>query len=255
MNEQAKKMKAVTIIQARMGSTRLPGKVLLDIEGKSMLRHCIERNLETNTVDEVVVATTTSPKDDIIVSTVQDYNLPHVSIYRGSEEDVLDRYYQAAKQAKADIVVRVTSDCPLIDPEVNDQVIQLLLDDPTLDYAANVLGQLTYPRGLDVQACTFAAMEKMWNVATEAEDREHVTLYLRKHPEEFKTAKIQSEADLSKHRWVVDEADDYALIKEIFKRIYPANPHYRIRDILAVFEKEPELFDINHHVEQKLAQY
>lgn len=252
--DQAQKRKVVTVIQARMGSSRLPGKVLLDIEGKPMLLRDLERNLQAKTVDEVVVATTMKPSDDQIIVAVEGYD-PRVSTYRGSEDDVLDRYYQAAKQSKADIVVRITSDCPLVDPEIIDQVIQLLLDDPSLDYAANVLGELTYPRGLDVQACTFAAMEKMWNVTTEAEDREHVTLYIRKHPEQFKTAKIQSGVDLSKHRWTVDEADDYKLVKEIYKRLYPTNPNFRMRDILAVFEKEPELFDINHHVEQKLSQY
>jgi spore coat polysaccharide biosynthesis protein SpsF len=253
--DQSPKRKVVTIIQARMGSTRLPGKVLLDIEGKPMLHRDLDRNLEAKTVDEVVIATTVKPADDAIIESVSAYNHPRVSTYRGSEDDVLDRYYQAAKQAKADIVVRITSDCPLVDPDIIDQVIQLLLDDPSLDYAANVLGDLTYPRGLDVQACTFATMEKMWSVATEAEDREHVTLYLRKHPEEFKTAKIQSDVDLSTYRWTVDEEDDLRLVREIYKRLLSVNPHFRMKDVLALFEKEPELFNINHHVHQKLAQY
>lgn len=252
--DSSSKRNVVTIIQARMGSTRLPGKVLLDIEGKPMLHRDLDRNLEAKTVDKVVIATTVKPADDQIVAAVEGYD-PRVSTSRGSEDDVLDRYYQAAKEAKADIVVRITSDCPLVDPEIIDQVVQLLLDDPSLDYAANVLGDLTYPRGLDVQACTFEAMEKMWNVTTEAEDREHVTLYIRKHPEQFKTAKIQNDVNLSQHRWTVDEEDDLRLAREIYKRLLPVNPHFRMKDILAVFEKEPALFDINHHVHQKLAQY
>jgi spore coat polysaccharide biosynthesis protein SpsF len=244
-------------MQARMGSSRLPGKVLLDIEGKPMLHRDLDRQLQAKTVDLVVVATTTHPRDLEIVKAVEGYD-PRVRVTRGSEEDVLDRYYQSAKElgAKADdIVIRVTSDCPLIDPDELDRVVQLLLDDPSLDYAANVLGKLTYPRGLDVQACTFATLEKMWKVTTEQEDREHVTLYLRKHPEGFKTAAIQSEKDLSEHRWTVDEEDDLKLIREIYKRVLPTNPQFRMKDVLALFEKEPELFQINRHVHQKLAQY
>lgn len=248
------KRNVVTIIQARMGSSRLPGKVLLDIEGKPMLHRDLDRNLAAKTVDQVVVATTVKPADDQIVASVEGYD-PRVSTYRGSEDDVLDRYYQAAKQAKADIVVRITSDCPLVDPDIIDEVVQLLLDDPSLDYAANVLGDLTYPRGLDVQACTFAAMEKMWNVATEAEDREHVTLYLRKHPEEFKTAQVQSPVNLSEHRWTVDEEDDLKLVREIYKRLLSTKPDFRMQDIVQLFEQEPALFNINHHVQQKLSQY
>ena len=248
------KRNVVTIIQARMGSTRLPGKVLLDIDGKPMLHRDLDRNLEAKTVDHVVIATTVDPKDDAIIESVNAYNDPRVSTYRGSENDVLDRYYQAAKQADADIVLRITSDCPLVDPDIIDQLVQMLLDDPSLDYSSNVLGQLTYPRGLDVQVCTFAAMEKMWNVAKEPDDREHVTLYLRKHPEEFKTAQIQSDIDLSNHRWTVDEQDDYTLVKEIYKRL-AHTPHFRMKDILELFEKDPSLFGINQHVEQKLAQY
>ena len=248
------KRNVVTIIQARMGSSRLPGKVLLDIEGKSMLHRDLERNLQAKTVDEVVIATTVKPSDDQIVAAVEGYD-PRVSTYRGSEDDVLDRYYQAAKQAKADIVVRITSDCPLVDPEIIDQVIQLMLDDPSLDYASNVLGKLTYPRGLDVQACTFAAMEKMWNVTTEAEDREHVTLYIRKHPEQFKTAFIQSDVDLSEHRWTVDEPRDLELVRTLYARLYKTNPRFRMKDVLEVFEREPELININADVVQKLAQF
>lgn len=248
------KRNVVAVIQARMGSSRLPGKVLIEIEGKPILCHDIDRVSDAVTVDHIVIATTLKPNDDTIVAAIKGYS-PKISSYRGSEDDVLDRYYQAAKSAKADVIVRVTSDCPLIDPDILDRVVRLLLDDPSLDYASNVLGRLTFPRGLDVQAITMPALERIWKAATEAEDREHVTLYIRKHPEEFHTAKIQNETDLSTHRWTVDEEDDLRLVKELYRRLYPTKPNFRMDDVLSVLAAEPDLSSINRHVQQKLSQY
>lgn len=247
-------MNVVCIIQARMGSSRLPGKVLLDLYGEPVLYRVLERVADAISVDKIVVATTTRNIDESIVQAVKKYGRG-VVVSRGSEDDVLDRYYQAAKANGADIVIRVTSDCPLVDPEIIDQVVQPLLDDPDLDYCSNVLGQLTFPRGLDVQAVRMSVMEKIWNIAKELEDREHVTLYIRKHPEQFKTRAVQCKPDLSFHRWTVDEPDDYRLVKEIYTRLYDMNPKFRMKDVLELFVQEPELIKINQQVQQKLSQY
>lgn len=249
-------MNVVCIIQTRMGSTRLPGKVLRDLQGKPMIQQVIDRVSDAKTINKIVIGITALPEDDAIIKVVEGYK--GTSVFRENPDkprDLLDLYYQAGKNAGADIVIRVTSDCPLIDPEIIDQTIQPLLDDPTLEYCSNVLGKLTYPRGLDVQAIRMATLEKLWNIATEAEDREHVTLYLRKHPEGFKTKAIVCEPDLSFHRWTVDEPDDYRLISEIYDRLYPTNPKFRMKDCLELFAKDPELIKTNQHVVQKLSQF
>jgi spore coat polysaccharide biosynthesis protein SpsF len=247
-------MNVVCIIQARMGSTRLPGKVLLPLQGKTVLHHVIDRVFDAETITKVVVATTENERDEEIVRAVKDYH-PKLSVFRGSEDDVLDRYYHAAKEAGADIVVRVTSDCPLIDPEIVDHVVSPLLHDPTMDYSSNVLGDLTYPRGLDVQAIKFSTLEQLWNTTTDPEDREHVTLYLRKHPESFLATRIQLSPNLNHYRWTLDEERDYEMIKTMYERLYPKNPAFRMRDALALLKLEPEIAKMNVDVEQKLSQY
>ncbi len=250
-----KTQKVVCIIQARMGSTRLPGKVLLPLEGRPMLFQLLDRVLDAKTIDHVVVATTVQPRDEVIAAAVLDYGSAQVTTYRGSEEDVLDRYYQAAKELQADIVIRVTSDCPVIDPQIIDLLVQKVLDDTTLEYASNVLGKLTFPRGLDAQVIRFSTLEKIWQIATEPEDREHVTIYLRKHPEGFKTFALQSPIDYSEHRWTVDEPDDYRLMTLIYQRLYPTNPKFRLSDILRLMEQDHTLQTINAHVHQKLSHF
>lgn len=248
-------MNVACIIQARMGSTRLPGKILLPLQGKPMLHHVIDRVNDAKTVTQIVIATTTNPPDQAIADVVTRYS-PKTTVFRGSEDDLLDRYTKAARMVRADIVVRVTSDCPLIDPEILDQLVLLLLNDPSLDYASNVLGELTYPRGLDVQAVRMSVLERIWSAATEPEDREHVTLYIRKHPDQFNTAKITLTPPRHEgNRWTVDEDADYRFVKEIYARLYPTNPKFRMRDVFTLLEREPDLAKINAAVEQKLAQY
>jgi spore coat polysaccharide biosynthesis protein SpsF (cytidylyltransferase family) len=247
-------MNIVCIIQARMGSSRLPGKVLMDLAGKPGLLRVIARVLESKLINHVVIATTTADRDQAIVDCVDGYD-SRVSWYRGSEDDVLDRYYHAAVQANADIVVRITSDCPMIDPEIVDQVLEPMVNDSVLDYSSNVLGALTFPRGLDTQAIRFSVLEHIWNIATEQEDREHVTLYVRKHPEQFKTNKVTHEPSLSFHRWTVDEPDDYRLMSLLYERLIPTKPHFRMKDVLEEFDKDPELIKINQQVQQKMSQY
>ncbi len=246
--------KIVCIIQARMGSTRLPGKILLNLEGKSVLLQVIDRVLKSKKIYQIVVATTTNPNDRKIVDSVKNYHLK-VSVFRGSEEDVLDRYYQAAKKFKANVIVRVTADCPLIDWKVLDKAINVFLKDKDLDYASNVLGKRTYPRGLDVEVLSFQTLERIWQEVYVKKDREHVTLFIKKNPNLFKCKRITNYSDYSCHRWTLDEKDDYKLIKLIYQKLYPKNPDFGMREIIKVLNENPELAKINKLIEQKNPQF
>jgi spore coat polysaccharide biosynthesis protein SpsF len=247
-------LRVAAILQARMGSTRLPGKTLMPLQGKPLLHQILDRILDAKTITQIVVATTTSDRDDVLVDAVKDYN-PKITVFRGSEEDVLDRYYQAAKSVQADIVIRLTADDPFKDPEIIDQVVQSLLDDPSLDYCSNILGVQTFPNGLDVEAMRFAVMEKMATTATEQEDREHVTLMLRKNPEGFKTKNITLPENIHYLRWTIDEDKDFEMAARVYAALYPANLKFRMRDILDLIRKEPDIATINQDVKQKLAQF
>lgn len=239
----------VCIIQARMGSTRLPGKVLMDLSGKPVLTRVIERLRQSRMLTTIVVATTEGQKDDNLVSFMKEAH-PECGVFRGSEQDVLDRYYKAAHETGATIVVRVTSDCPLIDPEVVDEVVTKLIE-AKVDYAANILGSRTYPRGFDVEVIRFSALERLWHEACDPEDREHVTLYLRKHPELFSTANVTVDHDYSQLRLTLDEPRDYDLLRKVYGHLGDAPEHARLADINAIFVQYPELVSINAEVTQK----
>ena len=243
----------VCIIQARTGSTRLPNKIFLELEGRVVLGWDIERLTESKLINKIVIATPDSPENDVIENYVKE-NYPDTGIYRGSENDVLDRYFRAAKKYHADIVIRITSDCPLIDAEVVDKVIRVFLDSE-VDYASNVLGKRTYPRGLDTEVFSFANLERIWKEAKGKDDREHVTLYLRKHPEIFTTAGVANNKDYSAYRLTLDEQADYDLIKIIYQKLLPKNKYFKLEDIIKLLEDNPELVKINEHVEQKYAKY
>jgi len=238
-------LKVVAIIQARMGSTRLPGKVLLDIAGKSMLARVVERLSRSKSLDQIVVATTNSPHDDDVVEECRRLSVP---VFRGQENDVLDRYYQAAQSIAAEVVVRVTSDCPLIDPEVADQTIEKFLAERP-DYASNCLVR-TYPRGLDTEVMTAKALRQAWSEANQEYQRAHVTPYIYEHPEKFELLSVSGEQDCSQHRWTVDTPGDLELIRAIYNRL-ASRPHFLWRDVLALFDDEPELAELNREVAQK----
>ncbi|HII16633.1 TPA: acylneuraminate cytidylyltransferase [Candidatus Woesearchaeota archaeon] len=240
----------VCIIQARTGSSRLPNKVLKKVEGKELLLHTVDRVLQSKFIDKVIVATTTLGGDDAVVSLLSGYN-PDVSVFRGSEDDVLDRYYLAAIHAKADIVVRITSDCPLIDHGIIDRVITVFLKGKH-DYVSNTLTRRTFPRGLDVEVISFSALEKVWNIAKLPEEREHVTWYIRRHPKEFNTFCIEQDPDRSSLRWTVDEEDDLKFIKEVYAYLYPSNADFTSDDVLNLIQRHPWIANINAHVEQKM---
>ena len=239
-------MKVVAITQARMGSTRLPGKVMKNILGKPVLLHFLDRIKEIKLIDKIVVATTTKKQDDIIVETVKEYN-SDVGLFRGSEEDVLDRYYKAANKFGAEVIVRITSDCPLIDPVISDSVIKTFLENDC-DYCSNNLMR-TFPLGLDTEVFNFSSLEKAWKEATQNVEREHVTPYIRNNPNKFKLLNVSNDIDLSHHRWTLDTPEDFEFINEIYRKLNQKSFH--MRDVLEILNEEPYLTKINQkHVKK-----
>jgi spore coat polysaccharide biosynthesis protein SpsF len=228
-----------------MGSTRLPNKVLMDLAGQPALARVVERARRAARLDAVVVATTTQPADDVIVQFCTEHGY---TCFRGSEDDVLDRYYQAARQYGADVVVRITSDCPLIEPQVIDQALQEFFEHQT-DYASNGMSAHTFPRGLDVEAMTFATLERAWHEDTNPAWREHVTPYIYRHPELFRLHSITNPVDLSHMRWTVDTPEDLAFVRCIYDHF--GNDAFSWQDVLALLEQHPEWLEINRHIEQK----
>jgi len=246
-------MNIVCIIQARVGSSRLPNKIFLDLEGEPVLARVIERLQRSELINKIVIASPDKEADDRIEDFISD-NYKDVRVYRGSENDVLDRYYQAAKKFEADVIIRITSDCPLIDPAVVDRVVECFLERRD-DYVSNVLGERTYPRGLDTEVFSFKVLERIWEETQEADDREHVTLYLRKHPEIFSASNVKNEKDYSDFRLTLDEEADYELISLIYKKLFSENKNFGLREVMDLFEKEPNLKKINQEIEQKNAKY
>ena len=239
----------VVIIQARMSSTRLPGKVLKDIAGKPMLAWVVERARRAHTVSEVVIATTVEPSDDPIVSFCAQMGY---ACTRGSLEDVLDRYYQAARAYHADVVVRVTADCPLIDPAEIDHVVREY-QRSGVDFAANRLPPpfgRTYPIGLDTEVCSFAALERAWRETKEPYQREHVMPYLYEQPGRFKVLRVDHDPDYGDLRWTVDTPQDLDLVRAIFERM-AGRVDFGWLDVLELFQREPELARLNAGVGQK----
>jgi glutamate-1-semialdehyde 2,1-aminomutase/spore coat polysaccharide biosynthesis protein SpsF len=227
-------MRTVAIVQARMASTRLPGKVLADLAGRPMLARVVERVRWAASVERVVVATSTSPADDAVARFCAHSG---VACFRGAEHDVLDRFCQAARAHEADTVVRITADCPLLDPEVIDRVVGALRRDDA-DYASNV-NPPTYPDGLDVEAFTFAALARAWEQARTPAEREHVTPYLR-HSGRFRTSNVSHHTDLSRHRWTVDEPADLEFVRAVYER-FNGSAAFGLEDVLAYLASEPGL--------------
>lgn len=241
-------MRVVIISQARMTSTRLPGKVLKEVLGKPLLSYQIERLKRAALADEVVIATSENKSDDAIVELCERMG---VQYNRGSEHDVLERYYETARKYKADAVVRVTADSPLIDPREIDRVIGYYLENrDQYDYVSNVI-ERTFPRGMDTEIFSMQALETAFKQAKDQSEREHVTLHIYKNSQRFRLANVSNSIDLSFLRWTVDEPDDFKLIKIILEVIYPETPNFSMNDILALLERQPELKQINAHIEQK----
>jgi spore coat polysaccharide biosynthesis protein SpsF len=238
-------MRVVAIIQARMGSTRLPGKVLMDIAGETMLARVVNRVRRATRIDETAVATTVSGKDEPIVSECRRLG---VACFRGSEEDVLDRYYQTALTHKAEAVVRITSDCPLIDPEVIDTVIEAFLTHKP-DYASNCL-ERSYPRGLDTEVMSVEALTHAWRESKKPYQRVHVTSYIYENPELFRTISIKADADYRHQRWTVDTPEDLTFVRTIYARL-GSKDTFSWRDVVKTLDLEPQLGGVNRHIRQK----
>lgn len=232
----------VAIIQARTGSTRLPGKVLADILGKPLLQRVIERVKAARTLDELVVATTTLASDDAIVELAQRLG---VRSFRGSEEDVLDRFYRCGvkllRLAPDDVIVRVTADCPLLDPTLLDQAVREF-ETGGYDYVSNTLVP-TYPDGLDVEVLSFHTLRVAWLEATLRSDREHVTPFIWRQPDRFRLGELRSAIDLSALRWTVDEPEDLEFVRRVYaligQDVFPAD------DVVALLRRFPELSKLN----------
>ena len=240
-------MRVTAIIQARMGSTRLPGKVLMDLGGETVLSRVVSRVRRASLVQEVVVATTESASDDAVVAESGRLN---ASVFRGSERDVLDRYFAAAKHFRSDAVVRITSDCPLIDPSLIDDLINKFLEERA-DFACNVWPR-TYPRGLDAEVFTTAALSRVWQMADQPHQREHVTplFYERKDADLFRFVSVRGEADFSRHRWTLDTREDLQLIRSIYAALNNRSD-FSWREALELVESSPELYAQNSQVVQK----
>ena len=229
------------ILQARFSSTRLPGKVLKTIVNKPMLALQIERIQRAELVDKIIVATSIEQDDDAIAHLCDQLAIP---CFRGKLTDVLDRFRQTSRQYPSDHIVRLTGDCPLIEPTIIDQVISLHLKQ-NADYTSNCCSPCL-PDGLDVEVFTQKALANSWQQASKPSEREHVTQYIRNHNELFTLADYQHSPDLSNHRWTVDEPADFELVAQIYQHLYPKKPNFTLNDILNLFKQHPHLAEINN---------
>lgn len=240
-------MKVVAIMQARMGSTRLPGKVLLDIGGEPMLQRDMNRLQRAKTLDQIVVATTKESQDDRLADLCAERQW---TCFRGSTNDVLDRYYQAAVRYEADVIIRITSDCPLIEPELVDALVsQFLTSLPKFDYMANFFPRRTFPRGLDAEVFTMAALARAWREDQNPATREHVTPYIYQLPKQFAVGGFSSDVDYSFHRWTVDTPEDLALVRRIYDHF--GHDRFNWQDVLSLLSENDAWLQLNQHVEQK----
>src|SRR5512143_1666740 len=258
------KPKVVAIIQGRMSSSRLPGKILADIAGQPMLQRVFVRTARAATLEETIFATTTDPSDDPVAEYCDFSGIPFA---RGSLYDVLDRYYQAAREARADVVVRITADCPVIDPGLIDEVVHTL-EEGGYDFASNRLPppwHRTYPIGLDVEACTFGVLERAWKEAKEPQDREHAMPYFYEgvelrpesrtlesgmSPRGFKVALLHHTTDFGTYRWTVDTAEDLEFVRQVYAH-FEGRDDFGWQDVLELVHSEPKLMEINAGVRHK----
>lgn len=247
LQEHPNPVKIVIITQARTGSSRLPGKILREVAGKTLLEHHVDRLSRTRQVNGVVVATTTEPGDDAVADlcTRRGYK-----VFRGDETDVLARYAGAARAFDADVIVRVTSDCPLIDPGLIDDLVALFeAADPPLDYAA--IDTRAYPHGLDAEIFSRQALEAAFDEAEDPAEREHVTPFIYRRPDRFRLGALRSDETHAGHRWCVDEERDFAFISRLLPAALAENPGFTWRDCVRILDRHPEWMAINRDVKQK----
>lgn len=235
--------KVLVVIQARKGSTRLPSKVLLDLAGRPVLAHVIERMRRSRLTSDFIVATTINRDDLAIVGLCAAMG---VRVYCGHEQDPLERYYQAARLFGADHVVRIKGDCPAIDPQILDEAIRLHLA-TAADYTTNTV-ERSYPVGQDVEILTRETLERVWRSAELMSEREHITLHIHKHADAFRISHLKQAADLSAKRWTIDYPEDYEMLRQVFAGLYPADPVFGMQAVLDYLAGRPELERLNAHV-------
>lgn len=239
----------VAIVQARMGSTRLPGKVMADIAGKPMLARVVERAARAQTLDSLIVATTVDPSDDAVAALCASHGY---SFFRGDETDVLDRYYHAARKFAAGAIVRLTGDCPLIDPGVIDDTVRVFLEaDPPYDLVANRLAEgRTFPIGLDTEVCSFEALETAWRESTDPYEREHVLPFIYERRERFRVFLYRGAEEHGSLRWTVDAAEDLEVIRRVYAH-FGGRDDFTWIEVLELFKHDPSLAVLNAAVEHR----
>lgn len=238
-------MQVLAIIQARMTSSRLPGKVLKPIIGQSMLALQIERTKCSQLIDELIVATSTEDSDQPI----QDWCIKNnIKCFRGDLNNVLERYFQAAKKYPSEHILRMTADCPLIDSSIIDEVIKLHLKEKN-DYTSNCI-EPTFPDGLDVEIMTQQTLKDARELSTKLSEKEHVTLYIRNNPEIYKIGSFKNAVNLQERRWTVDYIEDFNLISNIYNTLYDAKPNFNMQDILSLLKKHPEWELLNKNIDR-----
>jgi spore coat polysaccharide biosynthesis protein SpsF len=235
----------LAILQARMSSRRLPGKVLAPILGRPMLALQIERLNRCKSFDRLIVATSNQPDDEPVAALAEDCG---VDVHRGALDDVLDRFYGAALPHAPTRVVRLTGDCPLADWTLVDRLVAFAINGG-YDLATNAIRR-TFPKGLDAEVVTFESLETAWREATAPDDREHVLEYLYKRPERFRLGSYEGESDLSSLRWTVDEAADLTLVTRIYEALYPVNPAFSTADIVTWLAAHPDVAALNAHLDR-----
>jgi len=238
-------MSTVAIVQARIGSERLPGKVMTPLAGEPLLNHVVRRAQQCAELDRIVVATTESPADDVVVEQAQRLG---VASFRGSEGDVLDRYYGASREHGVSTVVRLTADCPLLDPQVIGTAVRRLKGDPALDYVAT--GE-TFPEGYAVEAMTFPVLERAWREAALASEREHVTAYIWKNPGKFRLAFIELPEDCSAFRLTVDEPVDLEVVRALCESFRGAAGFFGVQAAIGYLRQHPEVAKLNAHIRRR----
>lgn len=236
-------MKILAIVQARCSSTRLPGKVIKELAGKPMIVQELERLGRSKMISKIVLATSTESSDDPLERVLAGTD---VDVFRGNLDDVLDRYYQCAKQYQPEHVVRITGDCPVIDWRLVDEVIENHFKNGN-DYTR--LND-DFPDGLDVEIMKFSALEEAWKNAKMLSEREHVTLYLKNHKDNYQLGEVACGKKLGNMRWTVDEPQDFVFVEKVFGELYDGNPDFAMNDILALLQDKPELMDINSGIQR-----
>jgi len=241
-------MRTLLIVQARMGSTRLPGKILKKVMGKPLLEYQIERLRQVPSAADIVVATTEKDNDNEIVQFCEEKG---VNVFRGSENDVLARFYGAAKKFDGDCIVRVNSDCPLIDPIVVSKVISEFHNNiDKYDYVSNIL-KPTYPIGMHTEVFPMASLATSFRLAKDPLEREHVTPYIYRNPKLFRLKNVSYHENLSHYRWTLDFPEDFVLIEKIISSLHPINKNFEVIDVINLLNENPEWNSINSHIKKE----